>query len=120
MLNINEEILRDLHTAVDANAVSGEEVGAGASFGVVANPDGTPAVITVIVLRISSLVLGEYLTASFYLSTPAPTSQQISESVADALNGLRQARDEQADQIVAQSQDSDHGHGHGHLGLPGH
>jgi len=92
-MNDLSQIVKDtIKESIGKHSLDGEEVDFGFSFAPMADQNGQLAVVSVFVLRMKSLVIGEYLTNSFFISTPVPTSEQIDSFVSQAIMSLRQVR----------------------------
>lgn len=101
--SLNEIVDHLLSEAVDKAVLPGEEVQYGFSFNVVVGEGGQPIIATVIVLRMRSLVIGEWLVTSAPLETPTPTEQMAERLLAEMVKQLRAARDDQAKHILVTS-----------------
>jgi hypothetical protein len=96
MYNITDQICDFVAQALAEDP--GEwQVDYGVGMSVIVTAQG-PVAVTVITLRIPSLLLGETLLKSFILTSPAPTEDEVRRAVRNGLAEMRQERAQTAEE----------------------
>lgn len=87
--NTNEYVDR----AVRDNTFGNEGVDHAVGLSIVPDANGQPTMVTTIVLRMSSVIVGESHTIGFFVNTPVPTQPEIDVAIKKALEDLRKMRE---------------------------
>lgn len=115
MASLNQELDDLFDQAVRKHAV-GRQIDHGVSYAPMMAQDGQPTTVIVVVLRMRSIIIGEFITTSFFIGTPVPTFDQVEPLVAEAIKEMENVQEQQKRLMMTDA--AQHGHGHGHV-LPG-
>jgi hypothetical protein len=107
-MDLSPQIREALETAITKNALT-DTVNYLTGLTVMPDEKGVPKVVTIITLTMNSTVLGEHYTAAFFVDTPVPTFDQLDDPVAAALEGMRQQRHAEAQQLMQEGNGSSPG-----------
>lgn len=115
MASLNQELDGIFDEAIRKNAM-GRQIDYGVSYAPIMAQDGQPTTVVVVVMRMKSIVIGEFITTSFFIGTPVPTFEQVEPSVIDAIAEMEKVQDQQ--QKLMMNATSLHAQGHAQV-LPG-
>lgn len=92
-MNILDSTNEFVDRAIRDNTLGNEGVDHAVGLSIVPDANGQPTMVTTIVLRMSSVILGESHTMGFFVNTPVPDQQQINVAITKALADLRKMRE---------------------------
>jgi predicted membrane-bound mannosyltransferase len=113
--NLFEEI--EDHLITSLNVIAPDEVDYAFNYGIVGGQDGQPRVMTVVVLRIRAVTLGEFIADAWFLDSPLPDYSAILEGVNESVKRLRNMRDievKNATEKASKTPDFPGAQGHNH------
>lgn len=108
MADLAVEIRENIESSL-ANHSMGVDTDFGFNFGVMGNAQGEPQVISIVVIRMASMVHGEWHTTGFFLPTPAPHPAELDQAVKEIVKGLWDARMKHAQSILQSAQTGENG-----------
>ncbi len=92
-MNILEETTEFVSKAVQNYTLGQESVDYAVGLGVVPDATGAPQMVTTVVLRMASIIVGESHAIGFFVHTPVPTQIEIDPHINAGLLSLRKMRD---------------------------
>lgn len=95
-MNILDSTNEFVAKAIMNNTLGGEGIDYAVGLGVVPDGNGQPAMVTTLVLRMSSIIINQEHTIGLFIPTPVPTEGQVEESVRNGILALRKSRDEES------------------------